>query len=57
MRIFYYFLTNIETGEKTISPFDTFLGDIGEEVILSRKKYIINDYAVEYEDLVLPEDF
>lgn len=57
MIIFYYFLTNVVTGEKMISPFDTFLGDIGEKIILSKKKYLINDYAMEYEDLIFPEDY
>jgi hypothetical protein len=49
--IIYYFLTNLVTGEKIIAPFDIFLGDIGEKIILSKTNFLINDYAIEYEDL------
>lgn len=57
MNIFYYFLTNISTGEKRIIPMDSFIGDINDTVVISTNKYKIDDYSIEYENEIIPEDF
>lgn len=57
MHIFYYFIKDMETGEKSLQVLDAFVGDIGEVVVLGGRSYIIEDYAEEFEDLELPEDF
>ena len=47
MRILYYFLKNIKTGEEVLKITDEFLGDIGEYVIVHDIEYIITDYSEE----------
>ena len=50
MRIFYYFLKNIKTDEKTLNITDEFLGDIGEHIIVRDIEYIITDYSEEIKE-------
>lgn len=46
--IFWYFFKDIKTGEeKDAQPFMTFVGDIGEIVVVNGVKYEILDYAEE----------
>ena len=55
--MFWYFVENVKTGEEKIQFSDNFIGDIGEHIFLSGEEYVINDYAEEFEELEIPEDF
>ena len=57
MHIFYYFVKDMRTGEKSIQVLDAFIGDIGKIVILGGRSYIVEDYTEEFETLDIPEDF
>lgn len=55
--IFYYFIKNVETGEQKIEVTDIFIGDPGEHIFIKDQEYVIEDYAEEFEELELPEDY
>ena len=55
--IFYYFIKNVKTGEQKIEVTDVFAGDLGEHIFIKGQEYIIEDYAEEYEELEIPEDY
>ena len=57
MYILYYFLTNVATGEKKIEVTDVFAGDVGDHIFIRGQEYIIDDYAEEWSELEIPEDF
>ena len=55
--LFYYFLTNINTGEHQMEVTDIFAGDIGEHIFIKGEDFVIEDYAEEFPELELPEDY
>lgn len=49
MFTYYFFLKNLKTKEEIIIANIDFLGEIGDKIIYNGKKYIVLDYAWEYE--------
>ena len=57
MNIIYYFLKNIKTGERTQDITFGYYGGIGDRVAIKGVIYVIEDFAVEWADMEIPEDF
>ena len=55
--LFYYFVTNVNTGEKKLEVTDIFIGDLGDHIFIHNEEFVINDYAEEFAELDIPEDF
>lgn len=57
MNIIYYFLKNVKTGEQVQDISFGFYGGIGDRVAIKGVIYTIIDFAVEWADQEIAEDF